>query len=248
MDVTPQVVDDTIRQFRPNVFEAPSEAEMAVMLFSGGMDSVIASYLLLHRTQYLIAPLYVRRGARAESSEISSAEFFAEHLRVRYPGRVIGLRAIDASYPPRELKASLPSKYKEANGHPGRNAHLILVAAYYLRTLKTEYPTARTIFIGNSPNDTFPHSQLTAIRAMNLVVCIDQADWAIQVTSPLLEPGLWGDVDKGELVRSADALNVPIERTHTCTAAIEPCGRCTECRVRLIYLPIATETSNVASA
>jgi 7-cyano-7-deazaguanine synthase in queuosine biosynthesis len=110
------------------------------------------------------------------------------------------------------------------------------VAAYYLRTLKADHPEARTVFIGNSPDDTFPHSQLAAIRSANIVVCVDQADWSIQVASPLLEPALWGAIDKRALVELAISWHVQIDRTHTCTVSIEPCGTCAECLLRLKHL------------
>lgn len=230
-------LDSLIASHRSEVFAPPVSDEVSVILMSGGMDSVIASYLLLEETDCRLAPLYVKRSARAEVAEVTSSIFFVDELRNRYPGRVTELRIVNGVYPPREMKRELPAAFKQQHGHPGRNAFLVILGAYYLRNLKAKDPRARTVYICNSPDDTFPHSRLDAIRAMNVAVCIDQDDWQIQVTSPLLEPGLWGEVNKGSLVEIANFLEIPIEKTHTCTASVDPCGECTECSLRLKYLP-----------
>ncbi|HEU5121721.1 MAG TPA: 7-cyano-7-deazaguanine synthase, partial [Candidatus Saccharimonadales bacterium] len=200
------------------------------------MDSVIAAYMLIEKLDCKIAPLYVQRGARAEDAELASARRFVNDIDTRYPGKIRELLTVPAEYPPKSIKHLLPSAHMATKGHPGRNLFLVLVAAFYLTKLKAENASTKTIFIGNSPDDTFPHSSLAAVRSANIAVCIDQDDWDIQVTSPLFESELWGNVDKRQLVEYAEAHDIDIRRTHTCTASVDPCGECGECLVRLKYL------------
>src|SRR5690606_8541193 len=145
-------------------------------------------YILIEKLGCTIAPLYVARGARAEDSELNSAQLFVRNIQKRHPDKMLDLEIVEALYPPASLKPGLPKDHKRTKGHPGRNMFLVLVAAYYLRTLKGRNLECSTIFIGNSPNDSFPHSQLLAVRSANIAVCVDQDDWSIQVTSPLFEP------------------------------------------------------------
>jgi 7-cyano-7-deazaguanine synthase in queuosine biosynthesis len=229
-------LDKVLLSQREAVFTVPAVDEEVLLLFSGGMDSVIAAYMLIEKLGCKVVPMYVRRGARAEAAELASAERFVTDIALKHPGKIADLLVVDAEYPAKSLKQYLPAAHKATKGHPGRNLFLVMTAAYYLCALKAENPASRTIFIGNSPNDTFPHSQLEAVRSANIAICVDQADWDIQVTSPLFEPALWGDVDKQQLVDYAEANDIDIRGTHTCTASDEPCGQCGECLVRLKYL------------
>lgn len=240
MSTLVEELDSVLLAHRKAVFTKPEKNEEVVLLFSGGMDSVIAAYMLIQKLGCKIVPVYVKRGARAEISELASAENFIQDLKKKYPENVADLLVVEAEYPPKDLKQYLPAEHKAKKGHPGRNMFLALVGAYYLRGLKSKNNSSRTIFIGNSPNDTFPHSQLSALRSANIAVCVDQDDWEIQITSPLLEPALWGNVDKQALVDYAKENDVNIAATHTCTASTIPCGECGECKERLKWLPKAS--------
>lgn len=231
--------ENFIKQYRQKVFEEPAvDNEYAVVLFSGGMDSVISSHMLLERTKYRLAPLYIDRNARSRNAEIASAKRCVTQLSTRYPSRVLPLEIIESPYPSPDLKRNLDSTYKKLNGHPGRNMFLLLNAAYYLLNLRSKGLAARTIFIGSSPNDTFSHSQLFAIRAANCAICTDVDDWSIQITSPLLEPSLFGKVDKAQLVKFAQEHNIDVSETYTCTQGDEPCNECDECKLRNKYVEL----------
>ncbi len=73
-------VERAILAHRPLLFDKPQEAEYAVLLFSGGMDSVIGAHMLLEKTKYSIAPLYIDRNARSRNAEIASAKKCAKVL------------------------------------------------------------------------------------------------------------------------------------------------------------------------
>ena len=143
---------------------------------------------------------------------------------------------MQSPYHSADLKRNLDSEYKKKNGHPGRNAFLVLNAAYYLLNLRSSGKKVRTIFIGSSPNDTFSHSQLFSLRAVNIAVCADADDWSIQVTSPLLEPDLFGKVTKADLVAFAREHDVDVDDTYTCTRGDVPCNECDECKLRNSFL------------
>lgn len=229
-------LDRVLLSQRSAVFTTPGNNEEVIFLFSGGMDSVIASYMLIEKLGCSVIPMYVQRGAKAEEAELASAQHFVKDIRSRYPGKCAELVVTTAEYPAKSLKQYLPSEHKLRKGHPGRNMFLVLTAAYYLCGLKKNNEKTRTIFIGNSPEDTFPHSSLAAVRSANIAVCVDQDDWDIQVTSPLFEPNLWGNVGKQQLVDYAHEYEIDISATHTCTASAVPCGVCSECNMRLKYL------------
>lgn len=121
MNTLVQELERVILAHRQSVFVAPKKGEQVVLLFSGGMDSVIAAYMLIERSGCKVVPIYVRRGARAEASELASAEHFVRDIQRKHHGSMVDLLVVDAPYPPQDLKQYLPSEHKATKGHPGRN-------------------------------------------------------------------------------------------------------------------------------
>lgn len=206
-----------------------------VFIFSGGLDSSIAFGLVLERLKIPVYPLYIKRGAKAEKYEKTAVKHLLKFYKKKYPTLVKGIKYIRQGVPPVEIKKFIPKERLRTIGHPMRNITLQSIGIQYAVALKHQMKVdIKTIFTATSPNDTFPHSSLAALRILNISACIDNGDWGWQITSPLLEPFLWGQISKKDSIIYAKKNGIPLQKTRTCTSAKETaCGICPECIARL---------------
>src|SRR5262249_31065164 len=88
------------------------------------------------------------------------------------------------------------------------------------------------------PGDCMPHSNIQALRAMTLLTCQATDDWNWLISSPNVDPQLYGGFfDKVAGIRWAAAHDLPVELTVTCTEAtpetnLRSCGYCAGCARR----------------
>jgi 7-cyano-7-deazaguanine synthase len=233
----PKILDDLenlISYRRGYVFEPPIEKPV-VFIISGGLDSSLVLDMIIKRLKCKIFPIYVERGAKAEKYEKESVKFYVDYYQKIYPGFMQDIFFCQADIPPANIKRFIPGKRLETIGHPMRNAVLQSIGVQYGVGLSyAQDNNITTLFTATSPDDTFPHSSLAALRALNLLTCLDNGDWNWQVTSPLLEPNLWGNISKKEMIIYAKQNNLPLDKTRTCTTGKEiACGVCPECVCRL---------------
>jgi len=231
-------INDDIQQLllkkRDYVFKMPTKQEGIVFIFSGGIDSTIALGRLLSEVESPIYPLYVKRGARAEKSELKAVHHYVNFFKSRFPN-LKELKIIEAEVPPLSIKKHISSVRLETVGHPMRNSVLQAIGVQYaVAVTAKEKLTVHTVMTATSPDDHFSHNSLGAARVMTLMACIDSDDWSWQVTSPLIEPGVWGTMNKASAILYALKNDIPLDKTYTCTQKSDTqCGVCPECICRM---------------
>lgn len=212
------------------------EDKMAVIIISGGLDSVIMSARLLEQG-FTLFPLHIERGQTNFESERASIKYFTSYFKGNYSDQFEEVKYIKLNIPPMEIKEAL-APYTKEHGHPLRDTMLQMAAVQYAASLESAGPLVRNIFCAVMPEDYFPHSKIESIRATNVAICQNMDDWRWLITSPNVDPYLESVlIDKPAEIKWADQHGVPIEHTVSCNVASEEtsllnCGVCSSCERR----------------
>jgi 7-cyano-7-deazaguanine synthase len=210
------------------------DAQRAVVLLSGGMDSCVCAALAArdHET----AAVHVSYGQRTEERERRA--FFAicdrlgirDRLMVRNEAlSAIGGSALtDRNIGVPESQAPNP----DALGHdipvtyvPFRNAHFLSVAVSWAEVLG-----AGQIYIGAVEQDSsgYPDCRPAYYQAFNEVIRLGTKDGQIEIVTPLIR------LRKAEIVRLGLELGAPFDLTWSCYSREDSaCGVCDSCVLRL---------------
>ena len=229
-----QSIEKALIKKRGYIFKIPKK-ENIVFLVSGGLDSVVSVDKIIQEWKVVVYPLFIKRGARAEKFEEQSFDYFSYFYSKRYPGNFKQPFKIKTEIPPLRLKDSFSAKTLETIGYPMRDANLQNVGIQYAASLNEKYNLKiKTLFIAMSPDETFPHCSILALRLQTLLACVDRQDWSWQITSPLTEPVLRKVVWKKDLILWAAKYGIPAEKTRTCISGRkDPDGTCPECLWRI---------------
>lgn len=227
-------LEDVILSKRKTLFRKPAKGEGVVFIVSGGLDSTTALARVLEEFDAEIYPMYIQRGARAEKNELASLDHYLGLFAKKYPN-LNELEILTTEVPPAKYKKYISEKQLSTIGHTMRNSMLQSYAVQYAVSVGyRDGIRVKTVFTSLVPDDDFPHCRLIALRAETILACIDGDDWSWQVTSPLLEPELWGWVDKTMSIKYAAEHNIDLSHTYTCTdSSTVACGVCPACVERL---------------
>jgi len=225
-----QAVERILIKKRNYLFRIPRKKNV-VFLVSGGLDSAVSIDKVIREWAVNVYPVFVKRGARAEKFEERAFDYFAGFYAKRYPKNFRQPCKVKARIPPLELKPHFSAKMLRTVGYPMRDASLQNVGIQYAVSLNERYNlNIRTVFTAMSPDETFPHCSILALRVQTLLVCIDTEDWNWQLTSPLIEPVLGSPLYKRDLILWAMKSGIPIRKTRTCVSGKKiPDGTCPEC-------------------
>ncbi|WP_226022148.1 7-cyano-7-deazaguanine synthase QueC [Halomicrobium salinisoli] len=209
-----------------------TDAESAVVLASGGMDSATAAYEARAQGYEDLYLLHTSYGQETEDRERECAEALAEHadaadfLHVETDHlRAVGgssLTDADEAVEDADLDAEeVPDTYV-----PFRNANLLSMAVSY-----AEANDCGAVFIGAHSEDFsgYPDCRPAFFEAFEDVVDVGtHPDTAVTIEAPFVE---WSKTDIAE--RGLE-LGVPYEDTWSCYRAEAPaCGTCDACAFRL---------------
>ena len=204
--------------------------ENAVSLLSGGMDS--STVLAYSRLSYDVTAITFDYGQR-HRKEIESSALLCSHFGVEQKVIKLDLRQIGGSSLTSEEKVSRRSFSDIGRGIPdtyvpSRNIIFLSIAAAYAETIG-----ARTLFIGaNSVDysgypDCRPEFFDSFQKALSLGTKIGN-ERGIVIKVPLQS------MSKGDIVRLAEKLKVPLSLTWSCYNGREKaCGECDSCQLRL---------------
>lgn len=227
------IYDDILAERRGWVSRWPENRHI-VMTFSGGLDSVVTTARLLD-DGFTIHALHIERGQRNRKAEQRAVDLFATMFRQRYGDRFTLGPTVTVCIPPPALKPGL-QPYARTRGYPLRDQLILGVAVQFAVTV--EEPTSqlvRTVLSAVVPGDTMPHSNIEALRAMTVLTCQATDDWNWVISSPNVDPFLYGGCfDKVAEIRWAADHDLPVEITVTCNDAtdetnLRPCGQCSGC-------------------
>jgi 7-cyano-7-deazaguanine synthase len=213
--------------------EEDRKPELAIVLLSGGMDSLVTA-AVANSQGYELAVLHADYGQRTERRERRAFEEIASFYRVTeerrrvvrldYLHEIGGSSLTDRSLPVPEGEANrdtIPSTYV-----PFRNTHLLAISVSWAEVIG-----ARKIFIGVSEPDApgYPDCRPAYIRAFQELIEVGtRPETEIEIAAPLIR------MTKADIVREGQRLGAPFELSWSCYQNEDrPCGRCESCRVRL---------------
>src|SRR6476620_798837 len=205
------------------------DAQRAVVLLSGGMDSCVCAALAAR--DFDAAAVHVSYGQRTEGRERKAFFGICDRLEIR--DRLVvrneALRAIggsaltDANIAVPESHAlgrEIPVTYV-----PFRNAHFLSVAVSWAEVLG-----AGKIYIGAVEQDSsgYPDCRPAYYEAFNSVIRTGTREGQIEVVTPLIA------MRKSEIVRRGLELGAPFHLTWSCYSREDrACGVCDSCVLRL---------------
>lgn len=239
-------------------FRMPPPGESVLLIVSGGLDSTMLWFHLLHTYKLRVFPIYLTSPFMNKNhipGEYSSVSFFHSYFKDKYPHQVEPIH-----YIPVDLSFSLTSntninilknnwrvlventqydvKTKTGNiyllDYPTRYARFLLSAYEYGLSLQAQKIDVSTVFFGVVPNDAFigRESTLTTLRSLNLFFCLLLGDWKWQVTGPVEKKNQFY-FSKEKSIQIAHKHDIPIYKTWSCARRFPiHCGVCNACRYR----------------
>jgi 7-cyano-7-deazaguanine synthase len=205
------------------------DAQRAIVLLSGGMDSCVCAALAAR--DYDAAAVHISYGQRTEERERRA--FFAICDRLGIRDRLLvrneALSAIGGSAltdhnigvpESHDIGSDIPVTYV-----PFRNAHFLSVAVSWAEVLG-----AGQIYIGAVEQDSsgYPDCRPAYYQAFNEVIRLGTKDGRIEIVTPLIQ------LRKAEIVRLGLELGAPLHLTWSCYSREDSaCGICDSCVLRL---------------
>jgi 7-cyano-7-deazaguanine synthase len=210
------------------------DAQPAVVLLSGGMDSCVCAALAARDHQ--AAAVHVSYGQRTEDRERQAFLAICDRLgiRDRLVVRNEALSAIGGSALT-DRRIGVPESHalgSEITGHhipvtyvPFRNANFLSVAVSWAEVLG-----AAKIYIGAVEQDSsgYPDCRPAYYEAFNQVVRLGTKDGRIEIVTPLIQ------LRKSDIVRLGLELGAPFDLTWSCYSREDSaCVVCDSCVLRL---------------
>lgn len=237
-------IESFLLKTRGYIFRMPQPDTPVIMLSSGGLDSTVASDILMRQYGLRIYPLYIKRGHRRVGKELRSFYFFADFFRRQYPTQYHQPLLINAPIPPREIRwritdvadAIFNTTTLQRHGIPLYSSLLNGYAVQYARYLElTRGIKIRTVFNSFIAKDGvgMAYETFTALRSvtMNTIVLTNDSSW--QIASLALERECGYFWEKETLIQWANHHRMPLEKTWSCYwGGMYHCGRCDGCRTR----------------
>jgi 7-cyano-7-deazaguanine synthase len=211
----------------------PSQWPLAVVMLSGGMDSLVAAGLAV-QVGFELALIHFNYGQRTEEAELRAFRRIAEYFGVPAERRLVAHTNFFAIAGGSALTtgsiavpaADLSSKTIPITYVPFRNAVLLSMAVGWAEVLG-----ARAVYYGAVSADSsgYPDCRASFVEAFNRLV--DQGtrpESAIEVRAPLV------DMTKADIVRLASKMGLPLGMTWSCYSRNDlACGACDSCALRL---------------
>lgn len=221
------------------------ENKKAVILISGGLDSISTSARLLEDYQIELFPLYVERKAKNEEAEKQSINFFTKYFQEKYgKNKFHNLFKIKTTVPPLEIKDDLQYYANTLKlFYPLRDSIINYIAIQYLISLKYgKSIDINTVFNATILSDAKlnPNATLEINRINTINACEATKDWGLQITSPNIDKNISNTFfNKKEEIEWCFKHNIPIENSMTCWNPIKKenifyhCGKCETCKRRM---------------
>jgi len=203
----------------------------AVLLVSGGMDSLVAT-AMAHYQGFELAAMHVNYGQRTWQKELDSFRRICEHYGIErklevdagFLGAIGGSSLTDQAIPvgPADLQGTtIPTSYV-----PFRNACFLSMAVSWAEVIG-----ANRIFIGAVEEDSsgYPDCRKVFYDAFNRVIELGtRPETDIEILTPLIA------MSKADIVARGTALDAPFDCSWSCYKSEgRACGVCDSCARRL---------------
>jgi 7-cyano-7-deazaguanine synthase len=220
------------------------DAQRAVVLLSGGMDSCVCAALAARDHQ--AAAVHVSYGQRTEERERRAFSAICDRLGIR-DRLLVRNEALSAIGGSALTDHNIGVPEAQAIGHdvpityvPFRNAHFLSVAVSWAEVLG-----ASQIYIGAVEQDSsgYPDCRPAYYQAFNEVIKLGTKDGRIEIVTPLIR------LRKSEIVRLGLELGAPFDLTWSCYSREDnACGVCDSCVLRLRAFQDAGSTDPIPYA
>ena len=227
--VTSFVYNEEGRLIRTSVpLWEPAEPRRALVVCSGGLDSIVAATVAVRRLSYEVELLHFRYGSRAQRPEERAVSDCAAALGVNV--RYMDLPIYNPKDSPllRENSEIAGGEEGAEFAHewvPARNLLLLSVATAY-----AEANGFDTLILGNNLEEAgaYPDNEPEFISRFNDLLDFAVADGKrIRVEMPV------GNMMKHEIVKLGLEIGAPLEKTWSCyRAGSKHCGTCGPCFMR----------------
>jgi len=206
--------------------------ELAVVLVSGGMDSLVTAAIAYEKHQHL-AFLHLNYGQNTEQKELESFHHIADFYKVPPSLR----KVIDVTFLKQIGGSSLTDDQIEVKKYlgdseeipdsyvPFRNTHIISMAVSW-----SEVIAAKKIYIGAVFEDSsgYPDCRPSYYAAINNLIKEGTKAADIVVLTPVIT------MKKAEIIQKAIHLHAPLKLSWSCYAREDiACGVCDSCALRL---------------
>ena len=207
-------------------------SDLAVVLVSGGMDSLVTA-AIANEHHSRLAFLHLNYGQRTEKKELKCFRKIADHYGVEKKYRKI----IDVTFLREIGGSSLTDKHIKVKKYKGeskeipnsyvpfRNTHIVSMAVSW-----SEIIGAKKIYIGAVHEDSsgYPDCRPSYYAALNKVIKEGTKNGDISVVTPVIA------MSKDQIVKKAIELSAPLAFTWSCYANNSiACGICDSCALRL---------------
>jgi len=206
--------------------------ELAVVLVSGGMDSLVTAAIANEKYEKL-AFLHLNYGQKTEERELicfhEIAEFYnvpankQKIIDVTFLKQIGGSSLTDEAIKVKDYKGdeeAIPDSYV-----PFRNTHLIAMAISWAEVIG-----AKKIYIGAVFEDSsgYPDCRPSYYEAYNKLIKEGTKAGDIEIITPVIH------MRKHEIVNKAIELKAPLTSSYSCYARSDKaCGVCDSCALRL---------------
>ena len=213
-----------------NPQSAIRDPQLAVVLASGGMDSLVTTAVAARQCE--LAMLHISYGQRTEKRELKAFNEIADYYRAKHRmtasieslarigGSSLTDRQIEVSQADLESKA-IPTSYV-----PFRNAHLLSIATSWAEVIG-----ACRIYIGAVAEDSsgYPDCRPEYYEAFQRVIDVGtKPETRIEIVTPVIQ------LRKSEIVKLGAELGAPLEMSWSCYKSEDlACGECDSCALRL---------------
>jgi 7-cyano-7-deazaguanine synthase len=206
--------------------------ELAVVLVSGGMDSLVTA-AIANESHHNLAFLHLNYGQKTEKRELDCFHKIAEHYGV--PTHL--QKIIDVSFLKQIGGSSLTDDQIEVKKYQGdteeipdsyvpfRNTHIVAMAVSWAEVIG-----AKKIFIGAVFEDSsgYPDCRPSYYKALNNLIKEGTKEGDIEVITPVIH------MKKDEIVKKAVELKAPLTASWSCYERNDKaCGVCDSCALRL---------------
>jgi len=229
-------------QRRGYAFRMPPPGSKVVSLMSGGLDTTVATAMLMEKYKLQVYAVHFNRKLKHSKKVLIATKYFFKYFKKRYPTLFREPKVLKFSYPSKTIygqihlnsgKIFINKRINHRRGVPFEQSAYIHNVVNYIYTLgKKEQKEIRTIFTASLKEnvDAFVFESLTSFRSLMLGVCTMLNDFSWQCTSLPLEKELGFYLSKADLIRIGDDLDLPLEKTWTCSNNFKyQCGVCDVC-------------------
>ena len=208
----------------------------AIVLCSGGLDSVVTSYYVKNKLNYNnMKILFFDYGQKSLNAERKCSKLTARNLKAEFIEIKLNfLSKISTSLINKEGKVKkikikdLKNSKEESKKFyvPCRNSIFLIYALSLAESLYVKGKEIYDIFVGfkNEGKESYPDTTEYFVKEINKLSNFCQKRFKIK--APLIKK------DKEDIILLGKGLDVDFKQTHSCYISNKPCGYCLACKLR----------------